>query len=170
MRGPAAAARFIPAYAGNARLGRSMARGGTVHHRIRGERTPWDSCCWAVVGSSPHTRGTPQRMRTPRFHKRFIPAYAGNAPPSGNSRVRPPGSSPHTRGTPALLQHVTTRRRFIPAYAGNAALSAALARDAAVHPRIRGERLQRRDHDGKNAGSSPHTRGTRFAWLAPFGT
>ena len=49
---------FIPAYAGNARLGPSPWQGRTVHPRIRGERSASARASAPVSGSSPHTRGT----------------------------------------------------------------------------------------------------------------
>ena len=132
--------RFIPAYAGNAARGIWSGPCWPVHPRIRGERTPWDSCCWAVVGSSPHTRGTHSQAAAVCAGKRFIPAYAGNArwwcrrqraltvhPRIRGERLRlvgdwraPVGSSPHTRGTPQEGEKHGRIQRFIPAYAGNA--------------------------------------------------
>ena len=113
-------ARFIPAYAGNARSGPGTSR--------------------TTSGSSPHTRGTLQQEQHHEHHHRFIPAYAGNArrgvfhPPPGpvHPRIRGErlhsvpnrangfGSSPHTRGTRQCSMPSAGRVRFIPAYAGNA--------------------------------------------------
>ena len=72
--------RFIPAYAGNA-INRSMReQSKSVHPRIRGERMIVRLLADRMDGSSPHTRGTHvARVRGPA-HRRFIPAYAGNAP------------------------------------------------------------------------------------------
>ena len=73
-----------------------------------------------LAGSSPHTRGTHPVGLVLLGRRRFIPAYAGNAPrgtrAAGPSSVHPRirgertpklrqyapanGSSPHTRGTP----------------------------------------------------------------------
>ena len=71
--------RFIPAYAGNARYKRQTAPHGTVHPRIRGERTPATLPIEASFGTSPHTRGTHVRAVLLAVLGRFIPAYAGNA-------------------------------------------------------------------------------------------
>ena len=174
------AARFIPAYAGNA-AGVAHALGGAqVHPRIRGERATAHSAAIFNAGSSPHTRGTPQVPGHRPARHRFIPAYAGNAGRRyGQAPCRPvhprirgerwtssfcprkaAGSSPHTRGTQFLQHRVFFKQRFIPAYAGNAPGSSASAGRSAVHPRIRGEREYVRGMADAGVGSSPHTRGT----------
>ena len=152
--------RFIPAYAGNARVRTEPASSSPVHPRIRGERYPLPSTKRLKFGSSPHTRGT-RRWPGPCARRcRFIPAYAGNA---GSHRWRPNedavhprirgerpnspalaisciGSSPHTRGT-----RIMQSERFA---------------SKSVHPRIRGERFFGRRRCFLFGGSSPHTRGT----------
>ena len=152
--------RFIPAYAGNAKLAGSTSTGGTVHPRIRGERINWRCCRSKKFGSSPHTRGTRPAASAYRAETRFIPAYAGNAArpstcsssPAVHPRIRGErlkhcrhllpqgGSSPHTRGTRPPACIVGFRQRFIPAYAGNAWHGTNGFVNSAVHPRIRGER------------------------------
>ena len=133
--------RFIPAYAGNARMGGTARPPRTVHPRMRGERgqLPASLTCWG--GSSPHARGT--RAGDPPSPRagRFIPACAGNArvieafscSVSVHPRMRGErsfdnsaalariGSSPHTRGTRVKIVIISSFARFIPAYAGNAA-------------------------------------------------
>ena len=153
--------RFIPAYAGNARLVLACNGGASVHPRIRGERVCRCRIGQRHTGSSPHTRGTPRRGARRRADRRFIPAYAGNAlfqKPKLNMRpvhprirgergaqpntpVRRVGSSPHTRGTHGLPITGRWRWRFIPAYAGNAPYTSATGTIWTVHPRIRGERI-----------------------------
>ena len=73
------------------------------------------------------------------------------------------GSSPHARGTLGDVIQLAGGRRFIPAYAGNAALSALRRSWAVVHPCIRRERTVARKSSPPQAGSSPHTRGTRLS-------
>ena len=72
------------------------------------------------------------------------------------------GSSPRTRGTD--LRHLWHGgiSRFIPAHAGNRAKARALKREAAVHPRARGEQLERERGRVYADGSSPRTRGTEL--------
>ena len=135
------AARFIPAYAGNAWSASSSRARRSVHPRIRGERK---SCCADRSfrrGSSPHTRGTPAGLDAGAAMTRFIPAYAGNAQwirkrcrePPVHPRIRGErlhscshtgqcfGSSPHTRGTRVVSKNYLCCNP--------------------VHPRIRGERV-----------------------------
>ena len=65
---------------------------------------------------------------------------------------------------------VTLNLRFIPACAGNALPSAVSETDAAVHPRMCGERARLVASVDWISGSSPHVRGTRLSWsCAPCG-
>ena len=111
--------RFIPAYAGNASEKTRIWICEAVHPRIRGERCSRTIAISSVTGSSPHTRGTRDRLGFAVGLWRFIPAYAGNActgrtfyrPAPVHPRIRGErlasagllnqgyGSSPHTRGT-----------------------------------------------------------------------
>ena len=131
-----------------------------VHPRIRGERANAWSHFASSRGSSPHTRGTLPAENRVNAPLRFIPAYAGNATISSLSFLHLLGSSPHTRGTLALANAIRKGDRFIPAYAGNASLFQMTSRRSSVHPRIRGERIQKVDLEALGTGSSPHTRGT----------
>ena len=70
------------------------------------------------------------------------------------------GSSPHARGTQAPDQVQEVRQRFIPACAGNAGARPSPGGTAAVHPRMRGERVGGEVAVLGPAGSSPHARGT----------
>ena len=156
------AARFIPAYAGNAWAANHWPMAVAVHPRIRGERacqTPHGRI-WS--GSSPHTRGTLQLPRKGNHDLRFIPAYAGNAQGHLIGFTDTNGSSPHTRGTPVASGQSGRPTRFIPAYAGNAAIISGSNALNPVHPRIRGERDGAQLPNVYSRGSSPHTRGTQF--------
>ena len=173
--------RFIPAYAGNARKRSARLPGRAVHPRIRGERETLLRITDLSDGSSPHTRGTRMRSKPGRISRRFIPAYAGNAHADQRGRhvhaVHPrirgerdagtgvgtgaTGSSPHTRGTLVIHAVHLGQIRFIPAYAGNASCLRRHAESMTVHPRIRGERARAGIGHEVEAGSSPHTRGTR---------
>ena len=92
--------RFIPAWAGNTDSSRPRNGGHPVHPRVGGEHviaelrnvqrsTPvhprvggehWRPGGLGTVcsGSSPRGRGTPPACRSRCFHRRFIPAWAGN--------------------------------------------------------------------------------------------
>ena len=137
---PQGRSRFIPAYAGNAREAVLSAVQDAVHPRIRGERAVRLHLHVMAGGSSPHTRGTLLAARNGVPELRFIPAYAGNAPPppqtpparavhprirgerlkQENKLMLEVGSSPHTRGTHEVDGIDSSVTRFIPAYAGNA--------------------------------------------------
>ena len=152
-----------------------------VHPRMRGERGLGRGDCSRDAGSSPHARGTHSRSAHILTHGRFIPACAGNACTSGvtvlASAVHPRmrgerktiatatewgnGSSPHARGTHGPPYRPRDDRRFIPACAGNASTSLHRRVSAAVHPRMRGERMKWPLCRFTMAGSSPHARGTR---------
>ena len=88
------------------------------------------------------------------------PRIRGERSPPRTASMPHFGSSPHTRGTLALANAIRKGDRFIPAYAGNASLFQMTSRRSSVHPRIRGERIQKVDLEALGTGSSPHTRGT----------
>ena len=160
-RGLLLAFRFIPACAGNATAWNQRQAFLSVHPRMRGERFVAVTGCVAILGSSPHARGTPAAVGRVDGRRRFIPACAGNARQqtcvAAASPVHPRmrgerlvdvlatdalrGSSPHARGTLPAQPAGTRRRRFIPTCAGNAATRPPARRGPAVHPRMRGERV-----------------------------
>ena len=155
-----AAARFIPAGAGNATRHASRELPKPVHPRGRGERVPPWRRSRNLIGSSPRARGTLRDPGRAHSHRRFIPAGAGNAPngrfqdqrfsvhPRGRgeriglflNRFDVFGSSPRARGTllDVLLGELVAR--FIPAGAGNAWSPPCRTCRSTVHPRGRGER------------------------------
>mgnify|MGYP003624513173 CR=1 FL=1 len=183
--------RFIPGYAGNARVMPMPILWPTVYPRLRGERDPVGCFSGCGSGLSPATRGTHRSNSTAISSARFIPGYAGNAfeplkPPLFNSvyprlrgeralRRRPGrranGLSPATRGTRKILGPAIRRSRFIPGYAGNAAEKMKNTELQAVYPRLRGERRRCRCPSMCRCGLSPATRGTLMAGQnGAFGT
>ena len=147
---------------------------------MRGERSGPRLITFSMYGSSPHARGTRQTLAVGYARERFIPACAGNAQCSRRrhqlATVHPrmrgerrrgtecssptTGSSPHARGTRQAPGRVYGQVRFIPACAGNAVFCTPGYRDAAVHPRMRGERVVGDHTCYHRNGSSPHARGT----------
>ena len=152
-----------------------------VHPRTRGEHLNSIFISWLCVGSSPHTRGTFLQHRFFIRQFRFIPAHAGNIPDRSAARRMGP-VHPRTRGEHWICPTRSwSAMRFIPAHAGNIQYSRlyfpALAgssphtrgtyyladgesREAAVHPRTRGEHIYLVRGISQQFGSSPHTRGT----------
>ncbi len=132
-------ARFIPAGAGNSRIGVIVQRSPAVHPRGCGEQARALLFGRSVSGSSPRVRGTALERTAPSQLKRFIPAGAGNSPRPPPRPRRPAvhprgcgeqimrrssprstiGSSPRVRGTDRTPALPAGRRRFIPAGAGN---------------------------------------------------
>ena len=134
-----AVAGIIPAYAGSTRHSRPRRIRLPDHPRIRGEHREILGDHLRMHGSSPHTRGAPERRPRHLQSPRIIPAYAGSTSPHldaakgsgdhprirGEHRLDIPwpqamqGSSPHTRG--ARLRHFAppSPRGIIPAYAGS---------------------------------------------------
>ena len=155
--------RFIPADAGNRGARQRSSTKRSVHPRGRGEQPSASVAITSIFGSSPRTRGTGHHQCTQARSLRFIPADAGNsseAPISSAScsvhprgrgeqhqshRLLPElnGSSPRTRGTGPSQVQQADGCRFIPADAGNRPPPAAGAATAPVHPRGRGEQIQR---------------------------
>ena len=70
--------RIIPAYAGSTRTLSDRAHPRPDHPRIRGEHTPGGGFISPGCGSSPHTRGAPQRSDGLDLDGWIIPAYAGS--------------------------------------------------------------------------------------------
>ena len=150
---------IIPAYAGSTAWPWSWPGPWPDHPRIRGEHRNASSRASRAAGSSPHTRGAPDKPHGPARGSGIIPAYAGStwiivtrqAPARDHPRIRGEhdhsrfplfprvGSSPHTRGA-----------RGGPGGAGPSRPD---------HPRIRGEHLKFMPVRAIASGSSPHTRG-----------
>ena len=83
-------ARFIPARAGNARPSGSAVTAVPVHPRACGEREFDGVVGGKVSGSSPRVRGTLIASLVEANWRRFIPARAGNARPSGSAVIAVP--------------------------------------------------------------------------------
>ena len=173
------ARRFIPARAGNTPSRRAIRTTPTVHPRSRGEHCNPPYGRAQRAGSSPLARGT-LRRRHGGLPVRFIPARAGNTATTGSRRhpstVHPRsrgehgargeriygyrGSSPLARGTQAAHGRRLRTARFIPARAGNTGADVAADVISAVHPRSRGEHVERQHRTRWSRGSSPLARGT----------
>ena len=174
--------RLIPAHAGKTeRVKRGHFR-PPAHPRSRGENYSSSSACRSDEGSSPLTRGKPQRAKMPREIPRLIPAHAGKTqvpvrckpnmwahPRSRGENTQPgggqwfgQGSSPLTRGKPDLQSICDALDRLIPAHAGKTSSRPCTRSACAAHPRSRGENSAVQPIDPKCVGSSPLTRGKRL--------
>ena len=127
--------------------------------------------CWcrgSFGGSSPLTRGTrPDNPHGPSLvavHPRLRGEHSRFAWRASERN----GSSPLTRGTQPPHEAPPSPSRFIPAYAGNTESRLAWVCGLAVHPRLRGEHVERLEVLAPPHGSSPLTRGTlRISALGP---
>ena len=91
--------RFIPACAGNGPRAPHGRCPRAVHPRLRGERDVEYTLNPEENGSSPLARGTAAPGRRQPTRARFIPACAGNGPPTWIPSTPTRGSSPLARGT-----------------------------------------------------------------------
>ena len=157
-----AAARFIPASAGNTSC-RGRSRGGrTVHPRVCGEHQAEAKVKMLASGSSPRLRGTPSRMRCSWSHCSVHPRVRGEHNLAELEWLCKFGSSPRPRGTLGIGRLLTPPPRFIPASAGNTSHSWTERQRHTVHPRVRGEHGCCGCQSSMPRGSSPRPRGTRY--------
>ena len=174
--------RFIPACAGNSLRASGTDRPAAVHPRVCGEQFILIAVRAVAFGSSPRVRGTVHNAAGRNGTNRFIPACAGNRPPTSPLRntatvhprvcgeqlrgsvavLRPCGSSPRVRGTADSRLIGIVELRFIPACAGNSREVTEDHRDAPVHPRVCGEQCSFVVSVICSGGSSPRVRGTVF--------
>ena len=173
------APRLIPAHAGKTSIPFITRIGSGSHPRSRGENLGLLVLDVAAVGSSPLTRGKPERSTRQTPSHGLIPAHAGKTTTSmrspktsrahprsrgencGASRavVQHCGSSPLTRGKQALRLALGSDRGLIPAHAGKTARMGTTRARLRAHPRSRGENPRDARGHGSFRGSSPLTRG-----------
>ncbi len=91
--------RFIPAGAGNTRVGKSRGNRTPVYPRWRGEHVHTQTITESQNGLSPLARGTQPQRCGDRLCHRFIPAGAGNTPSLCKIPKTRFGLSPLARGT-----------------------------------------------------------------------
>ena len=174
--------RLIPAHAGKTRGATGAAWPPAAHPRSRGENCAVESRVLADGGSSPLTRGKPERRGRWQRRHRLIPAHAGKTrstpAPGTSSRAHPrsrgendhvaeflaatPGSSPLTRGKHAVDRRALVEERLIPAHAGKTVGIATESLVPTAHPRSRGENLITTRRIVCPRGSSPLTRGKPY--------
>ena len=171
--------RLIPAHAGKT-IALNVGKGRRkAHPRSRGENDRPPRGVRQAPGSSPLTRGKPERPGVERDNGRLIPAHAGKTarprPPTSQARAHPrsrgenstspsslrteSGSSPLTRGKLTLRSWNSPSRWLIPAHAGKTNQGSHHHADTRAHPRSRGENSVSGPPACEARGSSPLTRG-----------
>ena len=141
-----------------------------------------------LVGSSPLSRGIPEKWKSPVNIKGIIPALAGNTPyvesnfhrhkdhprsrgeysGQGDGDGDPQGSSPLSRGIPTWWQGLRGNGRIIPALAGNTNAGSYNSSTSRDHPRSRGEYPGLSWRSAWELGSSPLSRGIpQSQWPSP---
>ena len=172
---------LIPAHAGKTTLPIGRASPSWAHPRSRGENFADLVHEISHLGSSPLTRGKPQKWSVVRVARRLIPAHAGKtrqpACHPGASEAHPrsrgenssvvtfwlfaTGSSPLTRGKPRRAFLSDEVAGLIPAHAGKTVAKSAKRCPDPAHPRSRGENALAGKTADELVGSSPLTRGKR---------
>ncbi len=170
---------LIPAYAGRTATSFNAATATSAHPRLRGADNSNHKPLTALRGSSPLTRGGPEKNINLLHAKGLIPAYAGRTytplrnmrKAAAHPRLRGAdagiwiaagafcGSSPLTRGGRVTSINHKCVRRLIPAYAGRTLGSVNAAAGCGAHPRLRGADVLTRPSFAALDGSSPLTRG-----------
>ena len=155
---------LIPAHAGKTGFARFPLAVGGAHPRSRGENQTTAIIVAICGGSSPLTRGKPQKPTQPRTQTRAHPRSRGE---NRSAPRRPPtrlGSSPLTRGKLWVLWAAARPKGLIPAHAGKTHQPRARNSRPRAHPRSRGENISSRDRGTSSKGSSPLTRGKHGRW------
>ena len=111
----------------------------SVHPRASGEHASRSAGRYALVGSSPRERGTPNGLRDALRQQRFIPARAGNtAGPEllhAGPAVHPRASGEHTSQSPLPKG----RGGSSPRERGTRSMAFSARLRVSVHPRASGE-------------------------------
>ncbi len=174
--------RFIPTLVGNTSSLMATRSTNAVHPHTRGEHSTSVSTWPSILGSSPHSWGTPSLPVITAGQDRFIPTLVGNTPETYTRVIRTTvhphtrgehvdvpavytetvGSSPHSWGTLRLTARPAWHLRFIPTLVGNTRACRAECRSPAVHPHTRGEHELEMSEAQETRGSSPHSWGTHL--------
>ena len=172
---------LIPAHAGKTQPEGSRKMITRAHPRSRGENTFPAVDAITRAGSSPLTRGKPDRAAGPGQVVGLIPAHAGKTasrsprPYPGGAHPRSrgenlllvlpsgsvQGSSPLTRGKPRPSRPPPRPCGLIPAHAGKTVAGDGCFDCHGAHPRSRGENTSASATCLNVSGSSPLTRGKR---------
>ena len=167
---------------GSTPRGRSAARAGRDHPRMRGEHWDLELVSNGKQGSSPHARGAHGARGLPPRRAGIIPACAGSTTRHPQARCRcrdhprmrgehlvrdgedviASGSSPHARGALRLALLLGEHGGIIPACAGSTHELRRTSVRGRDHPRMRGEHMSSSCTCVPVPGSSPHARGAHL--------
>ena len=154
-----AAARIIPAHAGNTAFRAFRSGLSEDHPRTCGEHATANITALIPAGSSPHMRGTPIggiSIEPEQNHPRTCGEHEGLTLHDASELE----SSPHMRGTLNYYCHSLPLFRIIPAHAGNTWTEDLEDAEDRNHPRTCGEHRVTAVTGGIAKESSPHMRGT----------
>ena len=150
---------LIPAHAGKTVGTGLTARPVGAHPRSRGENPDAPGIASANWGSSPLTRGKPERRGDHAAQEGLIPAHAGKTMCTVAVRLQGP-AHPRSRGENVTINQGWDRLEGSSPLTRGKRPRANTPRPASwAHPRSRGENLTADDADVWETGSSPLTRG-----------
>ena len=130
--------RFIPTYVGHTSPVCAYSRWLPVHPHIRGAYFNGLEADSISSGSSPHTWGIPNALKSVFSSTSVHPHIRGAYSTTISCPLPKYGSSPHTWGIPCLGICPGCASRFIPTYVGHTRLNKSTFVPFPVHPHIRG--------------------------------
>ena len=171
--------RITPAYAGKSFKSRLAFSGISDHPRLCGEKPERITGNLCGLGSPPPMRGKAKPANTAQSWEGITPAYAGKRLETASLIVRnqdhprlcgekfvqnrtintEQGSPPPMRGKALLETDVYTVEGITPAYAGKSASWYDEECSKEDHPRLCGEKAERRNGEKSRLGSPPPMRG-----------
>lgn len=113
----------------------------------------------ARVGITPAYAGKSRAKKAVAAVRRDHPRICGEKRISSTALWYAVGSPPHMRGKDSENRFAENPQGITPAYAGKSSLVWAVTVVAWDHPRICGEKLQRKRTHARRLGSPPHMRG-----------
>ena len=149
----------FPAYSGKSPHGAVFVFGSEDHPRLCGEKIAAAVLNATVTGSPPPMRGKAAIPRLDRCFFRITPRLCGEkaATTSWGCKVR--GSPPPMRGKVDPLDVFDFQTGITPAYAGKRKICYTESTGKQDHPRLCGEKYERKPHCHDPGGSPPPMRG-----------
>jgi len=156
-----AVVRFTPTCVGKTPSVSMTASPTPVHPHVRGEDVYRGQPAEAVVGSPPRAWG---RLRSASAISNGVPVHPHVR--GEDLRKRLPdtalhGSPPRAWGRPPVVRARAVRERFTPTCVGKTTGSSTEWWNPTVHPHVRGEDSDSRNHEARSPGSPPRAWGRR---------